>query len=404
MYIYWGFAMKKNILLFTFFLSLNLLLQEEALAVQSGAKFITRFSFRQFYGGVIIVKALLDDYPDSLNFIMDTGSGGISLDSATCSRLNISCVPSDTTVNGIGGTRKVCFAFNQTLRFPGLNVNKLDFHINDYSLLTSVYGEKIDGVIGYSFLSRYIIKVDFDSLQIDVYSPGKITYPYGGSLLRPYLSTIPIQSLRVSDARRVKSRFYFDTGAGMCFLMSERFKKDSNVLSVYHNPVTTEAQGIGGHITMQLTTIKQIQIGRFKFKSVPTYIYDDENNVTEYPYSGGLIGNDLLYRFNFILNYPADEIYILPNSHFLDPFDYAYTGMSIYYEDGQIIVDDIIPNSPATLAGIKDGDILLGVDDNKSNNVQQYRNILESPKEKIKLFINRNGQMLELLIKPKVIS
>ena len=45
---------------------------------------LTSFPFRLLTGGIVLVKATLDNFPDSLNFIFDTGSGGISLDSATC--------------------------------------------------------------------------------------------------------------------------------------------------------------------------------------------------------------------------------------------------------------------------------------------------------------------------------
>ena len=37
-----------------------------------------------------------------------------------------------------------------------------------------------------------------------------------------------------------------------------------------------------------------VQIGHFRFRNVPTYIYNDEFNVTSYPFVGGLLGNDLL--------------------------------------------------------------------------------------------------------------
>ena len=53
------------------------------------AKLITQIPFTTFTGGVVVVRAQLVGYPDTLNFIMDTGSGGISLDSTTCIRLNI---------------------------------------------------------------------------------------------------------------------------------------------------------------------------------------------------------------------------------------------------------------------------------------------------------------------------
>ena len=86
------------------------------------------------------MKGRLGDFPDTLNFILDTGSGGISLDSATCVRLNLDPKPSDKTILGIAGIRQVKFIYNQTLHLPGITVDSLNFHVNDYDILSSVYG------------------------------------------------------------------------------------------------------------------------------------------------------------------------------------------------------------------------------------------------------------------------
>src|ERR1700761_1977791 len=64
------------------------------------AKLITSFPFTTFTGGVVLLRAMLDDYPDTLNFILDTGSGGISVDSATAARLKLPWVASDKTILG----------------------------------------------------------------------------------------------------------------------------------------------------------------------------------------------------------------------------------------------------------------------------------------------------------------
>ena len=53
------------------------------------ARQITRVPFSTFAGGIVVIRAQLMGYPDTLNFIMDTGSAGISLDSTTCIRMNI---------------------------------------------------------------------------------------------------------------------------------------------------------------------------------------------------------------------------------------------------------------------------------------------------------------------------
>lgn len=367
------------------------------------AKLITRFSFRQYSGGVMTVRGKLNEFKDSLNFILDTGSGGISLDSATCASLSLQPTPSDITITGMAGTHKVSFIYDQQLHFPGLTLDKLNFHINNYEILSGVYGEKIDGIIGYSFFSRYIVKINFDIKEIEVYSPGEISYPKGGALLFPAFTTLPIVSLSIKDAVKQQFNFYFDTGGGLCFLLSEKYANDSSILLSKRKPVVTQAEGMGGRLQMQLTVIKRVQIGQFRFKNVPTFIYNDLYNVTSYPFIGGLIGNDLLRRFNMTINYPQREIHLLPNNSYNDPFDYAYTGMAVYYIDGRIIVDDIIEDSPADKAGLQKGDIIIGVENNLSNNIHEYKNILQTANKRIKVIISRNGQVEEINIKPKSI-
>ena len=311
------------------------------------AKLITKFPFKQLSGGVILVQAKFNNISQPLNFILDTGSGAISLDSATTAEFNIPHVPSGKSINGIAGVRDVDYAKNSSLNFPGLQVDSLDFYINDYDILSSVYGEKIDGVMGYSFFSRYIVKINYDSLYIEIYHPGSIKYPKNGFLLHPLFTALPIQPLTIKDAKTVNANFYFDTGAGLCFLMSKQFEEDSVVLKKQRKPVSIQVQGFGGKKQMLLTIMKEVKIGPYKFRRVPTNVLDDEFNATSYPFLGGLIGSDILRRFNMIINYPKREIHLLPNSHYRDEFDYSYTGMNMFYVDGRIVADDVIKGSPA---------------------------------------------------------
>ena len=394
--------MKK---LFAFILLVFTLVNVHAqeLLPQTEAKFITKFPFLQFSGGVMVLRARFGNIPDTLNFILDTGSGGISLDSATCDEFNIPLIASDTTITGIGGIRKVSFAFDQTLSLPGLKVEHLNFHVNNYEVLTSVYGEKVDGIIGYSFFSRYIIKVNFDSSMIEVYSPGKIRYPKDGILLHPAFTNLPIQWLDIKDKKRLGFNFYFDTGAGLCILLSEQFVKDSGILLSKRKPVVTQAEGMGGKLQMRLTVIKEVKIGPYRFRAVPAYLYKDDYNVTSYPFTGGLLGNDLLRRFNMIINYPNREIHLLPNSHFDEKFDYAYTGLGIYYTDGKIIVEDVIAGSPADKAKFKVNDEIIAVDKNFSRNIQAYKNILQTAFASIKIIIKRDSVLKELTLNTKSI-
>lgn len=389
--------MRKFSFIILFLIALTDLSAQEILP-EKLAKFITKFPFKQFSGGVMVLQAKFDNVPHSLNFILDTGSGGISLDSATCVEFNIALKASDTTITGIGGIRKVSFAFDKSLSLPGLKIEHLNFHVNDYAVLSSVYGEKIDGIIGYSFFSRYIVKVNFDSSMIEVYSPGKMVYPRAGTTLHPAFTNLPTQWLNIKDRKNLGFNFYIDTGAGLYLLLSEKFAEDSAILHKRRKPVFTQAQGMAGKLQMKLTVIKEVKVGPYKFKNVPTYLYKDDYNVTSYPFTGGLLGNDLLRRFNLIFNYPNREIHLLPNTHFKEDFDYAYTGLGIYYIDGKIIVEDVIATSPADKAGFKANDEVVAVNKNFSMNIQVYKNMLQKPFETIKVIVLRDGIVKELTI------
>ena len=83
------------------------------------AKFITKFPFKQLSGGVILIQAKFDTIQEPFNFILDTGSGAISLDSETTAEFNIHHVPSGRTINGIAGVRAVDYARNKKLSLPG---------------------------------------------------------------------------------------------------------------------------------------------------------------------------------------------------------------------------------------------------------------------------------------------
>lgn len=392
--------------LFASFISITLLLilaaadTGKTTLLAQPAKLITQFKFQQFSGGVVIIQARVNHYPDTLNFILDTGSGGISLDSTTVIALSIPTQPSDRTIRGIAGIRKVNFLYDASLHLPGLSLDSLNFHVNDYAILSSVYGVKIDGIIGYSFFSRYIVHFDYDKLLLSVYTQGDFKYRRGGYILKPILNSIPITRTDFRDNKKLSSRFYFDTGAGLCFLLSQNYVEDSSVLKPGKTPVVTQAEGLGGKMEMRLTTVKEVRVGPYRFRNVPTYVFEDIYNITAYPYLAGLIGNDLLRRFNVTLNYAKKEIHLVPNSHFHSPFDYAYTGLGIYNIDGRIQVEDVIPGSPGEKAGFKTGDVIISVGNNMSNNIQTYKNLLQAAGQRLKIIVSRNDSLSILTLKP----
>jgi PDZ domain/Aspartyl protease len=368
-------------------------------------RYLTTIRFRMLIGGIILGKVQLDDFPDSLTFIFDTGCGGVSLDSSTAQRFKLAPRLSENVIRGIAGIRQQRLLEGMRLRVGNINIDSLTMHVCNYEMLSSIYGEQIDGIIGYTFFSRYLVKINYDSLRMDVYTSGPVKYPKGGFLLKPRVFGLPMMSGQLNDARYINSRFFFDTGAGLCLLFSSHFTTDSAVFAPKKKkPVLAEGAGLGGKTEMQLTTLKNFSIGPFKFRQIPTYIFDDTCDITAYPQLGGLIGNDLLRRFNLIVNYPRSEIYLLPNAMFNQPFDYSYSGVSIGLIEGKIVVTDVMKDSPAEKAGFREGDVIVGINGDFRQDVQIYQGLLRTIGPRVKVVVRRNeGEVAQLSLKVKSI-
>lgn len=362
-------------------------------AQQQSTRQLTKMRFTQFTGGVIVLKACLDVYKDSLSFILDTGSGGISLDSTTVQELGLQPSAPERLIRGIGGTRKVGFIKNHTLNLNGLVVDSLNFHVVDYEILSSLYGEKIDGIIGYSILSRYIVKINYNDSTISFWSNGNIRYPRGGFLLKPNISALPLLSATVDDAKSANFNYLFDIGAGLTVLFSKSYVRDSSFLKSGRKQYIKQGEGLGGKVEMFYSYMKELKIGRYKFKNVPINIFDDKYNVTSYPQLGGLVGNEIFRRFNCILNYNKKEIHLIPNKHFSDPFDYAYSGIEIYWVEGKAIAGDIPKGSPAEAAGFKMGDEILAVNNKFGMHLNDLKQVLQSTYGEVKVIIRRNEEL-----------
>ncbi len=360
---------------------------------------LTRIPFLQVTGGVIIIQAQLNPHEDTLQFIFDTGSSGISLDSATAQHLGCKPTYDGLLIRGIAGVREVPQLRQQTLTIGGLRTDSLDFYINDYSVLTSIYGVRIDGVIGYAMLSRYIVSIDYEKQCMEWFAPGTFNYPRKGWLLQPQINRLPAYPFTIQELQTKSYPLLIDIGAGLNLLFSERFAQEAGVLDKTRKSWITSGEGIGGQIELRLTVLRSIRIGPYRFKKIPITIFDDRYNVTNYPHWAGLIGNDLMRRFNIILNYPAGEIHLRPNRFYLDDFDYAYIGMELYLIDGSIRIGFVANNSPAQEAGLQVGDEIIAINKIVSGKLDAYKSELAHASKKVTIVYKRNGKIESTLVK-----
>ena len=60
-----------------------------------------------------------------------------------------------------------------------------------------------------------------------------------------------------------------------------------------------------------------------------------------------------------------------------------------------IEIGDVARGSPAEAAGLKEGDVVVAVNNNFSQSLNQYKITLQSASEKVRIIVRRNNELMQ---------
>ena len=150
-----------------------------------------------------------------------------------------------------------------------------------------------------------------------------------------------------------------------------------------------------------LTRLKSCEFGSFKINNV-ICIFGDIPPMLSMP----LIGTDFLFQFKMIINYPKDEMLLIPNtdSHFED--NQFSLGLNLNLsENNEIFVEGIWENSPADKSNIQVGDQVITFNSRKATpeNLIELIEMLKDDHIKTIIFEIKNKKGLKKIKLNKVL-
>ncbi len=235
----------------------------------------------------------------------------------------------------------------------------------DYFQINYFTGSPIHGILGADILSRFVISIDYRRQVIEFIDPGTFKEEKGYAEIpmtlhrnKPFLH-LPTKIHEHTDALPFK--YLLDTGAALPLLLL------TNSHPAIHLPDHVVqgilGMGLGGFLTGAKGRIQQVYLGPFPINNLVGSFQD----VSLYPDTThlqgrhGILGNLVLDRFDLILDYPRGRAFVRPNDDYADPFPVDRSGLFLIssgFDLSTIMVQEVIPGSPAFIAGIRPGDIL----------------------------------------------
>lgn len=341
--------------------------QMPGVLMSKGAKKIEIPFERQ--GNFIIIKVIFEGlFP--LRFILDTGAEHTILTKKEIP--NLLGIPYDRTITLMGTdmkTQVVAHIVRRVkLQLPNVLLTKdiivLD---DDYFQFDKFAGLDVHGIIGAEALRGYAIKFDFSKQLITLYDPSVFKasehrnfeeLPIEIIRSKPYLKT----TAQIQSDSSVALKLLIDTGAALSLLLHTY---STPGLSLPPHVIKGNiGTGLGGEIEGYVGRIRSLRIGKNQVIE-PVSNFQELYALADSSYlngRNGLLGGEILSRFNFIIDFAKERLYIQPNRFFKQKFNYDKSGL-VLIAGGENLslftVHQVMPNSPAQEAGFQKGDQLV---------------------------------------------
>ncbi len=293
-----------------------------------------------------------------------------------------------------------------SLNIEGVAVALTDILVleEDYMRLEEFTGINIDGIIGANVFRYFINFVNARKGRIHLINPNKFTPPkkYNKVPIRIYKNKPYIQANAKISSGDVELHLLLDTGAGLPLLLYSNSHSD---LKLPDKTIPGHlGMGLGGSLLGYIGRIDHFSFSNYDFANLITSFQEIEIDSTT-PLAlnrNGIIGNSLLSRFNYYIDYYREEMYMKPLRKFKRKFNYDKSGLIIVATGHNLrdfIVQRIVPGSPAEEAGFEPGDALRKIQGIPSTfySLTAINSLLSSREnKKIKITVTREGERLKM--------
>ncbi|MEM1325860.1 MAG: aspartyl protease family protein [Bacteroidota bacterium] len=275
----------------------------------------------------------------------------------------------------------------------------------DYFRFEELTGMPVYGILGANFFRQFVLSINYSSQVIELIKPsyfdktkGKYQeLPIEVYRNKPYLYAD--MNMTQDTAQTVK--LLLDTGASLPLLI---YTDTDTSLTIPPNAIPGNVgRGLGGFLSGYQGRVHSLEFSEFELANVVTnfqksdslYHYEVLND------RNGIIGNQILKRFEIVIDYWNQKAYLKPNKRYETAFKYDRSGLVILASGEKLnkfVVQRIIPDSPADRAGLQKGDIILKVN-GLSSRTLSMTNINHTFQKKIgkriKLVVRREEERLK---------
>lgn len=211
----------------------------------------------------------------------------------------------DAKASGVGeGEADIAFARNVRFELPGVSFQLKEIGALALDFPSPIPGESIAGILGYDFISHFVVTINYADKVIDLHSPRNYRYRGHGEILPIRMidnyPSVPA-TVTLPGLRQIKALFVIDTGADSGIFFNSPFVKSHRLLDSKQETTEAGMLGIGGTSKIRVGRATSIRLGRTVIANPVVHFSLATKGEGADPLSAGQISNEILRQFKIVI-------------------------------------------------------------------------------------------------------
>jgi hypothetical protein len=265
---------------------------------------------------------------------------------------------------------EITHASGISLQLGGIALKGLDVAVLPLnSSLASAEGHEIDGLLGYDFIRRYCIEIDYLDRILNIYAPDTCNAIAIGEAVPLAIQNGALYAsgtVVLGSNEEIPGTFLVDTGFRNALVLNEPFVRSNNLLN-RAGPTISSRMGfsLGGETRGMIGRLFGFRIGSIFLKNPVVAFSQMKSGVLANESFSGVIGGDVLRRFTVVLDCPDRQLWLKSQKNTGELFEFDMSGVILNAEGDTLKtfrVVQVLDHSPASEADVRPNDFVEAVD------------------------------------------
>jgi hypothetical protein len=363
----------------------------------------------------IVFNVSLNGRPP-IGFLLDTGADQNVINSTRLEEFGLKTYAQTTTTGG-GNSAEYAFAAGATFTLPGVELRNQHVSAIDQTGLERALGVKLGGILGYDFISRFVMETDYEKQLITLHDPG--TWKYSGTgVMVPVVfdNGIPHSygSIGVPTKPEIPAYFVVDFGASETATLTSAFVKLNDLARLAQtNATVNRPAGLESQFFAQNNVrgnLQRLSIGHLTVNNVPVNMSVNTKGAYASANFSGTVGETIYSRYHCYLDYSNYRIILEPTPEANKPFPERETyGLTLLASGADLhtyTVSAVRPGSPAAADGFEKGDVISGEDGKNASEftLRELRDSLSHAGQHHAFEVQRSGERRTMNLEVRLVS